>query len=210
MVAKRIGARGAGTSTERLSLSVDGWTGEFPVEFLGGIINAACSERCGGRFQNTPNDGSIISPEVYVELAIFDTFYSHSLHRSGRAETESTSQDIQYFCRISVLQDAAHEGHTKVEQQSEAGTKELETAETIDVPDDSRRTRMPVEETSETTEDAKKLEEFKIPEKDQGKYHPETSEQIVRDHPSLNATEISPAEANITACVHGGYPLNHN
>ncbi|KAF7971894.1 hypothetical protein HWV62_19515 [Athelia sp. TMB] len=45
---------------------------------------------CGGRFHNSTDDGSIISPEV-------------------RAETENAPQDLQYIRRISVLQDAVHE-----------------------------------------------------------------------------------------------------
>ncbi|KAF7972071.1 hypothetical protein HWV62_19143 [Athelia sp. TMB] len=45
--------------------------------------------RC--RFHNSTDDGSINSPEV------------------TRVETEKAPQDIQYFCRISVLQDTVHE-----------------------------------------------------------------------------------------------------
>ncbi|KAF7983634.1 hypothetical protein HWV62_20572 [Athelia sp. TMB] len=48
------------------------------------------TQKCEGRFHNSPDDGSIISPEV-------------------RAETENAPQDLQYIRRISVLQDAAHE-----------------------------------------------------------------------------------------------------
>ncbi|KAF7966141.1 hypothetical protein HWV62_39938 [Athelia sp. TMB] len=48
-------------------------------------------QKCQLRFHNSTDDGSINSPEVRP------------------VETEKAPQDIQYFCRISVLQDTVHE-----------------------------------------------------------------------------------------------------
>ncbi|KAF7966177.1 hypothetical protein HWV62_39756 [Athelia sp. TMB] len=99
---------------------------------------------------------AVLSPQTCTSLAVIDTFYFDSLHRSRLAATESAPQDIHYFCRISVLRYAAPEQGVKLGQETE--TEVLEVSETCDEPKDwERPTR---EDISEEAQDEPQTEEM--------------------------------------------------